>query len=206
MALSFAQCSVDPASVAAVGRASEGFTMLGMLSVLLCGFAKDGMPKRQRGSVLLANMVVLLWGTYTMWAMGDNISFGFASFLTACIGFAVYGPYKTMSGAFAVDLGGKELKATASGFMGVMSNFGAVIMLLVKGVVGDDWNTMHGILVFLAAFSTICSGALYFVDLKRIPAKKPDAEKPLLTDSKPEVFTSGSTHISAETMNKVAAA
>merc|ERR1719223_2340743 len=203
MALSFAQCSVDPASVAAVGRASEGFTMLGMLSVLLCGFAKDGMPKRQRGSVLLANMVVLLWGTYTMWAMGDNISFGFASFLTAAIGFAVYGAYKTMSGAFAVDLGGKELKATASGFMGVMSNFGAVVMLLVKGLVGEDWVKMHLIVIFLALFSTICAGAAWYTDLKRIPAKKEELAKPLLPAEGDKVFTSGSTHISEETLKQL---
>jgi len=203
--LSFAECSVDPFSVAAVGRASEGFTMLGMVSVLLCGFAKDAMPKRQRSSVLFANMIVLLWATYTMWAMGDEISFSFASLLTAAIGFAVYGPYKTLSGAFAVDLGGKELKATASGFMGVMSNFGAVVMLLVKGIVGEDWVTMHLILIFLALFSTICAGAAWYTDLQRIPAKKEELAKPLLPAEAPtdRVFTSGSTHISEETLRQL---
>jgi len=68
------------------------------------------------------------------------------------IGFGDFGPYKTMSGAFAVDIGGKARKGDVTAWMGVASNgCGALILVTsflpgMGGHVQDpDW-LLHRVL------------------------------------------------------------
>ena len=62
------------------------------------------------------------------------------------IGFGDFGPYKTMSGAFAVDIGGKARKGDVTAWMGVASNGSAAIILVTSGYF-PAWTDMFKILI-----------------------------------------------------------
>jgi sugar phosphate permease len=179
----FIACSHDPVTVGNVATASLLFTFFGMFSVLLSGWTKDNIPKVQRGWILVVNSVILLLTLILMLAIDTALPFPIAVFLVGMIGFGDFGPYKTMSGAFAVDIGGKNRKGDVSAWMGVASNGSAAIILIVSGMF-PDWAVMFKILVFLAVLCIVVSFMIIQYDKKKfgsveVQDKKP-AEKPLL--------------------------
>merc|ERR1719482_1845522 len=118
----FIECKENPVTVGNVASASLLFTFFGMFSVLLSGVAKDYFAKANRGYILLVNSLILLVVVTTMFWFDINLPFPLAAFLVGMVGFGDFGPYKTMSGAFAVDIGGKARKGDVSAWMGVASN------------------------------------------------------------------------------------
>merc|ERR1712078_242696 len=101
----------------------------------------------------------MLWGD-------TALPFSVAVFLVGMVGFGDFGPYKTMSGAFAVDIGGKSRKGDVSAWMGVASNGAAAIILMVSGFV-PDWSDMFKILMVLAVGCIVCSLAIIQYDKKK---------------------------------------
>merc|ERR1719271_2309112 len=85
-----------------------------------------------------------------MFVYDTTLEFSVAAFLVGMIGFGDFGPYKTMSGAFAVDIGGKARKGDVTSWMGVASNGSAAIILMVSGFV-PSWVEMFKILMVLSA-------------------------------------------------------
>merc|ERR1719231_121186 len=162
----FAVCKQNPATVGNVASASLLFTFFGMFSVLLSGYFKDNLPKTQRGYILLVNSVLLLITVALMFIFDLSLSFPAAVFLVGMIGFGDFGPYKTMSGAFAVDIGGKARKGDVSAWMGVASNGSAAIILMVSGFV-PEWSDMFKILMVLAVGCIVCSLAIIQYDKKK---------------------------------------
>jgi len=151
-----AACKEDKVTVGNVATASLLFTFFGMFSVLLSGYAKDNMPKGRRGYILLVNSILLLITIAIMYVGDVNLSFPMAVFLVGMIGFGDFGPYKTMSGAFAVDIGGKARKGDVSAWMGVASNGCGAIILMVSGFL-PSWSQMFQILMILAVGCIVCS-------------------------------------------------
>jgi sugar phosphate permease len=154
--MDFFKCSHDPITVGNVATASLLFTFFGMFSVLLSGFCKDKIPKVHRGWILFVNSVILLITVAIMLRYDTTLEFSVAAFLVGMIGFGDFGPYKTMSGAFAVDIGGKNRKGDVSAWMGVASNGSAAIILCVSGMV-PAWSEMFKILLVLAVGCIVCS-------------------------------------------------
>merc|ERR1719476_1040005 len=155
--------------------ASLLFTFFGMFSVLLCGQLKDSIEKKNRGYLLLANAVILLLVTSIMKIWDTSLPFPLAVFLVGMIGFGNFGPYKTMSGAFAVDIGGKSRKGDVTAWMGVASNGCGALIILVKGFL-SGWSEMFVILVVLSIGCIVCSGLIIsydrkkFADARELPA------------------------------------
>jgi sugar phosphate permease len=147
-----------------------------MFSVLLSGVCKDKLPKTQRGWILFVNSVLLLITCCIMFTFDTTLSFPAAAFLVGMIGFGDFGPYKTMSGAFAVDIGGKNRKGDVSAWMGVASNGSAAIILMVSGYV-PAWTDMFKILIALAAGCIGMSLLIIQYDKKKFgtPATPPAA-------------------------------
>jgi sugar phosphate permease len=158
--------------------ASLLFTFFGMFSVLLCGQLKDSIEKKNRGYLLLANAVILFLVTSIMKTWDTSLPFPLAVFLVGMIGFGNFGPYKTMSGAFAVDFGGKSRKGDVTAWMGVASNGCAAIIILVKGFL-SGWSEMFVILVVLSIGCIACSVLILMYDAKKAEEASVSA-KPLL--------------------------
>lgn len=171
----FLECKENPVTVGNVASCSLLFTFFGMFSVLLSGYAKDSLPKAMRGYILMSNSVLLLLVTTIMHQFDISLSFPMAAFLVGMIGFGDFGPYKTMSGAFAVDIGGKARKGDVTSWMGVASNGSAAIILMVSGFV-PSWVEMFKILMVLSAGCIICSALIVYYD-KNILIPKEQAAK-----------------------------
>merc|ERR1711959_161780 len=107
---------------------------------------KDMIAKHKRGYILLANSFILV----------------------GMIGFGDSGPYKTMSGAIAVDIGGKTRKGDVTAWMGVASNGSAAVILLISGFI-PAWAEMFKILTVLAIGCIVCSGLIINYDTKFKP-------------------------------------
>merc|ERR1719272_2171510 len=152
----FQVCRDDPTTVGNVATASLLFTFFGMFSVLLSGQSKDKIAKIHRGWILFANSTILVVTTCAMSFYDLTLSFPMAVFLVGMIGFGDFGPYKTMSGAFAVDIGGKARKGDVSAWMGVASNGSAAIILCVSGFI-PAWTDMFKILMVCAVGCIVCS-------------------------------------------------
>lgn len=165
----FHQCEINRLTVGRVAQASMLYTVFGVVGVLLSGVLKDKFPKRQRGSILVGNTLLLTVTLVVMFAYDmTKIPFTLATVLVGFVGFSVFGAYKTSTGAFAVDIGGKHLKATCSALMGFSSNGAAAAMIIVKGHVGTDWSVMFSILVVLSICSVLCALGIWMHDLKTI--------------------------------------
>merc|ERR1719221_1621751 len=172
------ECEQSHITQGNTATASLLFTFFGMFSVLLSGQVKDHIPKKQRGYILLVNAFILLAVTSIMKIWDTALPFPLAVFLVGMIGFGNFGPYKTMSGAFAVDIGGKSRKGDVTAWMGVASNGSAAVIILVKGFL-SGWSQMFIILVVLSAGCIVCSALIIMYDKAKFDQSKP-AAKPLL--------------------------
>jgi len=166
----FEACSQDHKTVGTVATASLLFTFFGMFSVLGCGVAKDELTKRnqkeKRGYILLVTSFILFLTILVMFWYDLELGFPMGAFLVGMIGFGDFGPYKTMSGAFAIDIGGKARKGDVSAWMGVASNGSAAIIIIVSGFV-PAWNDMFKILLVLCSGCLVCSVLIINYDVKK---------------------------------------
>jgi len=168
--MDFAVCDQDKATVGNVAFASLLFTFFGMFSVLLCGQVKDKLTKEdrktERGYILLVNSFILFATVFAMYWWDLELGYPMAVFLVGMIGFGDFGPYKTMSGAFAIDIGGKARKGDVSAWMGVASNGAGALIILISGFV-PAWADMFKILLVLSVGCAICSVMIIADDKKK---------------------------------------
>src|SRR5215813_181249 len=110
----------------AAGR-SALFPFFGGISVLAVGIISDRLGGASRALImfggLLASGAVLMWlavGDFTTWA-------GLPVVLVALIAFLLVGPYSFLAGAVAIDFGGRQGSATASGVIDGVGYLGGVL-------------------------------------------------------------------------------
>jgi len=179
----YAVCSQDKDTVGNVAFASLLFTFFGMFSVLLCGQAKDYLTKAdrktERGWILMVNSFILLVTVFVMFWWDLELGFPMAAFLVGMIGFGDFGPYKTMSGAFAIDIGGKARKGDVSAWMGVASNGAGALIILVSGYV-PAWTDMFKILLVLSLGCMVLSWLIIVDDKKKASARELPLRAPFL--------------------------
>jgi len=178
--MDFLVCKEEPMVVGNVAQASLLFTFFGMFSVLLSGQTKDSIPKRHRGFILLVNSCILVVTTSIMSAYNLDLSFPMAAFLVGMIGFGDFGPYKTMSGAFAVDIGGKARKGDVTAWMGVASNGSGALILVTSGYF-PAWSDMFKILIACSIGCCVMSGLIINYDrTKHMNARELVLNQPFL--------------------------
>jgi len=178
--MDFNLCKQEPTVVGNVAQASLLFTFFGMFSVLLSGQTKDMIPKRHRGFILLVNSIILVLTTSAMSIYDLSLSFPMAVFLVGMIGFGDFGPYKTMSGAFAVDIGGKARKGDVTAWMGVASNGCGALILVTSGFF-PAWAAMFKILIGCSIGCCVCAMAIINYDrTKHMNARELVLNQPFL--------------------------
>jgi len=164
---SLQECLSSGETMRATATASSGYTLLGCVSVLVVGSLKDKLPVRHRGATLTIFVAPLFFLLAFLMRASLDLPFHIASSMVALIGFCLFGPYKVLGAVFAVDVGGKELKSTCTGLMGVSDNIFAMLMLLGKGAIGSDWEKMFGALTVLSFVSLVCATYVWVRDLKQ---------------------------------------
>jgi len=110
--------------------------------------------------VLISSMAILTW-------QHVNLPYTLSVFAIGAVGLTLFGPYKVLGTAFAIEIGGRRLKATACSVMGISDNLTAVIVLVVKGFLSDDYFILFSVLLGMSVLAFICSIIVWRMDLKR---------------------------------------
>ncbi|MFB6249010.1 MAG: hypothetical protein ABEL97_10620, partial [Salinibacter sp.] len=117
------------------------YPLVGGFSVIFSGHASDKWTNGQRGlvmTVLLAPLVPLLIYMSTLDSTGALVPL----LLISVSAFLLLGPYSFLSGAIALDLGGKKGSSAASGFIDGAGYVGAILSGWAVGWIAESlgWN------------------------------------------------------------------
>jgi len=164
---------------------SAVYTLLGCLSVIIIGVLKDKLPQKHRATTLVIFIIPLFVSMVFLAGVGAAIPYVLAAGVVALTGFALFGPYKVLGAVFAVDVGGKELKSTCTAFMGVFDNFTAIVMLFLKGSLGDNWTKMFLCLSGFSFLSLLCASFIWYTDLFAVKARE-SLEEPFVEEEEEE--------------------
>ena len=155
-------------STAEAAAKSALFPLLGGISVLLCGWLSDRLGPTGRAAVtffgLASSGAVLLWLGLGSFAGSRT----WPVVLVSLVAFLIIGPYSFLAGAMALDFGGKQGAATASGVIDGVGYLGGVLSgdAVARVSVAFGWG---GVFVVLAAvaFLTAAAAAVFWVQEAR---------------------------------------
>ena len=136
------------------GYTSSVYELMGILGVLLAGYASDKLFQARRfpvGALMLYGLALslLLHPTLSelgVWANAASIG---------VIGIMTFGPDALMSGAASMDIGSQRGAATAAGLINCMGSCGQLVSPLLVAYVADQfgWNSMFYLFVVFALIS-----------------------------------------------------
>jgi OPA family glycerol-3-phosphate transporter-like MFS transporter len=158
-------------SAASAAAASALFPLFGGFSVLAAGFLSDRLGIAGRAAIIFYGL--LLSGA-ALFALASLNFGGFKAgpvLLVALVALLILGPYSYLAGAIALDFGGKQGSATASGFIDGIGYFGGVLAgnSMAHVLVAHGWKGAFTVLAAVAWLSSLCAVA-YLIHQKRIAA------------------------------------
>ncbi len=157
-----------------VGRAaflSAIFPGVGALSVLLAGWASDRLGGNCRALLLAAGLAATAVALLILTGLRPGSAGTVLPVaMIGIVAFCLLGPYAFLPGAFALDFGGKQAGAVASGLVDGTGYLGGVLAgtVMARLSVAFGWG---GVFVTLATVSTLAAlGALYLWRLNARPS------------------------------------
>ena len=136
------------------------FPFFGGLSVLFAGFLSDYLGPEGRSRILFGGLcfsVLALLGLAEVTMHAPRLV---PLALVAAVAFCLLGPYSYLAGAMALDFGGREGSATASGMIdgfgylaGILSGNGMAHLAVSYG-----WQTMFLVLAGVAGLTSVVGG------------------------------------------------
>jgi OPA family sugar phosphate sensor protein UhpC-like MFS transporter len=122
------------------GFLATTFDAAGFFGVMTAGVASDRLFKGRRTMVALLMLVGLVGGCLLLYSTGHR-SVTHVTVAMGIIGFTLYGPDSLLSGAGAVDLGGR---AGATAAAGIINGMGATGSLVQEKVIGGLYERSGG--------------------------------------------------------------
>ena len=160
-------------SVSRAAALSAIFPAAGAISVLLAGWSSDRLGSNARALLL----IVGLGATTLAMLVLDSVPQGAAGgvlpvAMIGIAGFCLLGPYSFLPGAFALDFGGKQAAAAASGMVDGTGYLGGVAAGTVMAwlSVRFGWGGMFLALAMVSALAAVGAGLLYTLNAKRTAA------------------------------------
>jgi sugar phosphate permease len=153
---------------------SAVFPAVGAVSVLLAGWASDRLGHRCRALLLVIGLAatavaLLVFMTLKSGTAGPVLPV----VMIGLVGFCLLGPYAFLPGAFALDFGGKQAGAAASGLVDGTGYVGGVLAgyAMAKLAVAFGWQAVFLTLAIVAGVATVGACYLYLqiVKLERQP-------------------------------------
>ena len=145
------------------------FPGVGAVSVLLAGWLSDRLGSQCRALLLCfglsATAVALLVLTGLRPGTGGTV---LPVVMTGVVAFCLLGPYAFLPGAFALDFGGREAGAAASGLVDGTGYLGGVLAgyAMARLAVAFGWGGVFVTLAVVSALAALGAGYLY-----RLPAR-----------------------------------
>jgi OPA family sugar phosphate sensor protein UhpC-like MFS transporter len=142
---------------------ATAFTLIGIPGVYFTGYLSDKYFSARRAGVSTLMLLGLVASTALMIVFYDS---GVAVFtlLLAAIGFTLFGPDALLTGAGAIDIGGRRGATFATGIISGFGALGPIVQELVIGRLydakGGDLTPVFGMIFGSAVMSTLFAGAL----------------------------------------------
>jgi sugar phosphate permease len=136
------------------------FPFFGGLSVLLAGFLSDRLGPEGRSRILFGGLCFCVLALLGLAAVTMHAPQFVPLALVAAVAVCLLGPYSYLAGAMALDFGGKEGSATASG---LIDGFGYLAGVLAGNgmahlVVAYGWQRMFLVLAGVAGLTSVVGG------------------------------------------------
>ena len=142
---------------------STVFDIMGALGVVTTGWLSDRFFGSRRSGVALLMLVAMTGATGLLMAFGGS-SVGAFALLLGLVGFCLFGPDSILTGAGAIDIGGR---ARATFTVAIISGFGALGPIVQELVIARLYDSRQGelgpifaLLFGSAALSTLFCAAL----------------------------------------------
>jgi sugar phosphate permease len=164
-------------SVSRAAALSAIFPAAGAISVLLAGWSSDRLGPNARALLLIVGLSATTLAMFVLNAVPQGASGGVLPVaMTGIAGFCLLGPYSFLPGAFALDFGGKQAAAAASGMVDGTGYLGGVAAGTVMAwlSVSFGWGGMFLALAGVSALAAVGACLLYALNAK--PTAAPAAE------------------------------
>jgi OPA family glycerol-3-phosphate transporter-like MFS transporter len=161
---------------AAAGR-SAIFPAVGAVSVLASGWLGDRLGGNGRALLLFVGLGATAGALLLLMSLRPGPGGSLLPLLAiGAIAFCLLGPYSTLGGAFALDFGGKQAAAAASGIIDGVGYLGAVAAgdSVARVAVTVGWQGVFVALSATSALAALGAGCLY-----RLTARAAREGKPL---------------------------
>jgi OPA family glycerol-3-phosphate transporter-like MFS transporter len=145
------------------------FPALGAVSVLVIGWLSDRLGVNGRAILMFIGLSATAAALLAL--MSIPAGPGGALLSLAAIGliaFCLLGPYSYLGGAFALDYGGKQGSAVASGLIDGIGYIGGAFATdsVARIYVAFGWQGVFAVLAGVSALAAVCSGYLYMLGLR----------------------------------------
>lgn len=149
---------LEKGGVAAAALKSTSFDLMGGVSIFLMGCVYDRVPPWARRWLLftiLLTLALLLWCLQPLVARDPHSG----AVWVGLVGLLVYGPYSLLAGVFAVEGGGEELAASASGIIDAVGYVAGALAGVLLGRIVDVGGYRLGFqcLAVLTVFAALLS-------------------------------------------------
>jgi OPA family glycerol-3-phosphate transporter-like MFS transporter len=156
-------------SVSRAAALSAVFPAAGAVSVLLAGWLSDRLGSNARASLLIIGLTATTLAMYVLNAVPQGAAGGLLPVaMIGVAGFCLLGPYSFLPGAFALDFGGKEAAAAASGMVDGTGYMGGIAAGTVMAwlSVRFGWSGMFLALAVVSAVAALGAGYLYMLNAR----------------------------------------
>ena len=148
-------------SEATASQFSTLYPLCGMLSIVGAGYASDAWLRGRRGLLILAacGLLVPVLLLLTQPVHGSALPL----LLISLTGLLLLGPYSFLAGAMALDAGGRQGAATASGLIAAVGYVGGTLSLWLTGRLAEHtgWGGAFLALALMAAVTAIAAWTFY---------------------------------------------
>ncbi|HJX21011.1 MAG TPA: MFS transporter, partial [Steroidobacteraceae bacterium] len=149
------------------------FPGVGAISVLLAGWASDRLGPNARSLLLvlgLASTAVALLILTSLRPAAAGVVVPVA--MTGIVAFCLLGPYSFLPGAFALDFGGKQAGAVASGLVDGTGYLGGVLAgyVMARIAVAFGWGGVFITLAVVSALGALGACYLYVLNARHVAA------------------------------------
>jgi sugar phosphate permease len=150
------------------------FPAVGAVSVLLAGWGSDRLGSNSRALLLVVGLAATTLALLALTRLHPAATGTLLPVLAiGLVAFCLLGPYSFLPGAFALDFGGKQAGAAASGMVDGMGYLGGVLAgyAMARVAVAFGWEGVFTTLALISALACLGAGYLYVLNARAAPAK-----------------------------------
>ncbi len=145
------------------------FPGVGAASVLLAGWLSDRLGLNGRSLLLFLGLTATAAALLVLMSVRSGPSAAFlAVAVIGVVAFCLLGPYSYLGGAFALDFGGRQASAAASGIIDGIGYLGGALAgdTVARLSVAFGWEGVFVILAAVSAVAAVCAGGLHVLNTR----------------------------------------